>query len=63
MLLAQHSFPQRQLLSVDPLGLFVAALTAQHLCQIVHAPQRRWMLLAEHYLYLGEMKHPDLVGL
>lgn len=39
MLLAQHPFPQRQRLTVNPLGLFVAALTAQHPCQIIHARQ------------------------
>lgn len=38
---SEHPFRQRQRLSMDPLGLFVVALTAQYRGQIVHAGQRR----------------------
>lgn len=29
-------------------GLFVFTLATQHLGQLIHARQRRWMLLAQH---------------
>ena len=47
MLLPQHPFRQRQCLSMHLLGLFVSALTAQHPCQIIHAPKCIRMLLPQ----------------
>ena len=38
------------------LGLIVFTLPAQHRCQIVHARQRRWMLLPQHLF----LPHPTL---
>lgn len=44
-------------------GFFIFALAAQHLGQIVHAPQRRWMLLAQHRFHQRRCLSIHLFGL
>ena len=45
------------------LGLIVFALTAQHLGKIIHARQRRWMLLTQHPLRQRQCLSKHLFGL